>query len=75
MEKNTTKVKLIFLLAIALIVALFAISIIQVVSIYKKNQVLANQQQQIKELEDKLSYYENDDDDKQSDSEIVPEVN
>lgn len=75
MKNTNTKVKLIILLAITLIIALFSISIIQIVSIYNKNKILTEQQRQINDLNNQLDYYKNqENDNKDSDVGIIPEA-
>ena len=57
-KENSGKVKLLIFILVALLVALFAIAIIQIVDIHLKNKKLAEQQAQLTQLYEQQDYYE-----------------
>lgn len=72
MPQNQKKVKLIVFLAILIALLLFAVSVVQIVCIQKLSKQASLQQKQITELNNKLDYYANlENDNKQADSIIV----
>ncbi len=73
MPKSTKRIKLVFISAIAFIVLLLFISVVQIISINNKRQEIARQQAEIARLENKIDYYEsqvNKTDDKNIDDSI-----
>ena len=57
--ENQKKVKLLIILSILIIVALFTVIVFQLVNIVKSKKELASQQQKIEQLEEDLDYYKN----------------
>ena len=57
--ENQKKVKLLIILSILIIVALFTVIVFQLVNIFKSKKELASQQQKIEQLEEDLDYYKN----------------
>ena len=56
---NQKKVKFLIAVAMLFAIALFVIVVAQIVNISKTQNKLANQQQQIEQLEKELDYYKN----------------
>ena len=73
MQTNTNKTKLIIFCSIVLAVVLFVLSISLVVAINKKKKLIADQNQQIETLNNKLNYYENIKDIETGDGNIIVE--
>lgn len=59
MTQNKNTVKLIILSAFLAVIVLVAVCIFQLVSIYKKNELLEKQNQQIEQLNKELDFYNN----------------
>ena len=53
------RIKFIIMLAIVIVVALLGVIVFQIVNIAKAKKEIAKQQEQIRELNEKLDYYNN----------------
>ena len=57
--KSQRKIKLIIGLAVIVVISLFALTVFQLVKIYKTNQKIEQQNKQIEQLANQLEYYKN----------------
>ncbi len=77
MKLSQTKIKSLIILAVVLVVGLLICSVIQIISINKKQSLIDSQEKQISKLQNELNYYQNqqsqndDIDDKNSDYIII----
>ena len=53
------RIKFIIFLATTLLIALFALTVFQLVDLYKTKKELVSQREQISQLEKELDYYQN----------------
>jgi len=53
------RIKFIIFLAVTILIALFALTVFQLIDLYKTKKELASQREQISQLEKELDFYQN----------------